>query len=419
MKYIFLFFQQNKTILIACLVLYLFTIVIVNQKKIILSYNQQKDRPIAEQPLKLFSNLDWGSYYGGSFGYDRAIALTDKSVRVSTGIDGGWYGARANLGNQDFSNQALRFAVRFEDISSLDTFLILLATDHGRFENYFSFNVRNFFSSPAANEWQEVVVLPSAFQIAEGDPDWSRVTDVALRVVAKPGVYTRVWFDGLASVDNNFSPIITMTFDDGFQTTVAGAEIMKEYGFMGTAYIMPTHLGTDKYLSQDEVDYLHGLGWDISGHGHTDLRLYSSVDADSDLARMRDYLLERDYRGKEHFAYPNGGYNDLIRSLTAEYFQTARTIDGFSQPQGYIIPSKINAKTISVTTPVAQIKDWIDRAIAEKSWLILTWHDLVAAPATDVEYDIVLFAEVVQYLDSLDVKVLPFSAAYDIVSQSR
>src|SRR5690606_14341476 len=163
---------------------------------------------------------DWRDYYGGSMGKDTALSVGEDVIRISSGIAGGWNGARGDIKNIDMSDKSIRFLVRFDNFEDLETFRILLASDSGKFDNYFAFNVRNYFAYPVGDEWHEVILDKSEFEVVEGTPDWASITDIALRVSAKKEVYSRVWFSVLALIENAEKPIITLTFDDGFKSTV-------------------------------------------------------------------------------------------------------------------------------------------------------------------------------------------------------
>lgn len=360
--------------------------------------------------------LDWKSYYGGGFGLDKVITTSQKAVRISTGIDGEWYGARADLPGVDMSNQVISFWVQAYDWNELNRLIISFSSD-SEFKNYYSLNLKNYFAKPASKEWIEVVLDPSAFQVGEGSPDWKNIESVALRVVPVEGVMTRVWFDEFAFIDKpKKETIVSMAFDDGFASTLDMAKAMKEHGYVGTAFIIPEFLGKENYLDQSGVDTLAGMGWEIGGHGKDNLTELQPVEIDTTLAGMNYYLKDKNYLGREHFAYPNGGYNQYVESLVSAYFTSARTIDGFSQPQAKLYPSHVNAITISSSTPVTTVIDWIDQAVKDNTWLILVWHDFNSNPVRDVEYLTEDFNFVLDYLVKNNIKVLPYGQAYKEVS---
>ena len=371
-----------------------------------------------QQEVKTNTSLNWKAYYGGGFGLDKVITESQKSVRISTGIDGEWYGARADLPNIDMSNQAISFWVQAYDWNELDRLVIIFSSD-SEFKNYYSLNLKNYFAKPASREWIEVVIEPSAFQVGEGNPDWKNIESIALRVVPIEGVMTRVWFDEFAFIDKSErEAIISMTFDDGFASTLDMAKLMKDHNYIGTAFIIPEFLGKENYLDQTEVDSLAGMGWEIAGHGKDNLTELNPVEIDTALAEMDRYLKEKNYQGREHFAYPNGGYNQYVESLVSAYFTSARTIDGFSQPQVKVYPSHVNAITISSSTPVTAIIDQIDQAVKDKTWLILVWHDFNSNPVKDVEYLSEDFNFVLNYLSNNNIKVLPYGHVYKEVMRS-
>ncbi len=355
----------------------------------------------------------WFPYYGGGEGVDTVIAHTDTSLRVSTGGDGGWYGARTDVSNVSFTDSSIAFSFRVHDWNEVDRLLVLFSSDQS-FASYYGLNLKNYFSNPTSGEWHSVILDKSEFSVIEGEPSWNQITDVALRVVPVPGVSTRVWFDDFMVVPkNNLPAVVTFTFDDGFASVMEAKNVMDIYGYQGTAYIIPEFLDTEKYLTQAQVDELASDGWDISGHGKDNLVDLNPPDVDTQLAAMSEYLKAGEYKGANHFAYPNGGYNDSVQSQVLEYFESARTIDGFSQPSGYIYPKNVNAVTISSVTPVIEIIDEINQAVGSGGWLILVWHDFTNDPQADVEYHIRDFEWVLDYLSQNNVEVLPYSVAYD------
>lgn len=358
------------------------------------------------------SNINWKTYYGGGFGLDKIITQSQKAVRISTGIDGEWYGAKADLSGIDMSDKVISFWVQVYDWNDLSRLIVSFSSD-SEFKNYYSLNLKNHFAKPASKEWIEVVLDPSAFQVGEGSPDWKNIESVALRVVPVEGVMTRVWFDEFSFIDKpEKETIVSMTFDDGFASNLDMAKVMKEHNYIGTAFIIPEFLGKENYLDQAGVDTLASMGWEIGGHGKDNLIELKPVEVDTSLAEMNRYLKEKNYLGKEHFAYPNGSYNQYVESLVSAYFTSARTIDGFSQPQAKVYPSHVNAITISSSTPVTTIIDWIDQAVKDKTWLILVWHDFNSNPVRDVEYLSKDFDTVLNHLSKNNIKVLPYGQAY-------
>ncbi len=368
----------------------------------------------SDEKIVTLPKLEWKPYYNGGLGLDSIISANQntESIRISTGVDGAWYGARAEFSPLDFTNGSIAFKVQAYNWEDLDQVIIMFSSDSD-FKNYYTFNIKNYFTKPAFGEWSEVVIEPSVFKITEGVPGWNNINSLAIRVIPKKDVSTKIWFEEFELIPKiNSEAVVSMTFDDGFSSTFKAGDIMHKYDYTGTAYIIPEFLGKEGYLIQAEVDDLAGMGWDISGHGKDNLTELVSADADTQLASVYKYLDDRKYKGREHFAYPNGGYNKYVESQVMEYFTSARTIDGFSQPVAKIHNSHINAVTISSSTPITDIIAQIDQAVKDKSWLILVWHNFNQELTSDTDYRLEDFSYLVDYINKNNIKVLPYSEAY-------
>ena len=375
--------------------------------------NVQEFSGVGDQTPTALNINTWYPYYGGGEGLDTVVNNGSKALRISTGGDGGWYGARADVSGVSFTDTSITFSVRFNDWNEVSRLMVLFSSG-AEFANYYGINLKNYFTDVPSHEWREVVIDRSEFSVIEGSPDWNTITDIAFRVVPVTGISTRVWFDEFATIPSkNQSPVISMTFDDGFKSVMDAANIMSLYSMSGTAYVIPDFLEQPNYLTQADIDYLSSIGWDISGHGKDNLTLLSAPDVDTQLAKMYTYLAEKDYTGKEHFAYPNGGYNTSVQSQVSEYFESGRTIDGLLQPTEYMYPYNVNALTVSSSTPLTEVVDKINLAIERNGWLILVWHDFSSQPESDVQYSLADFEWVVEFLSKSEAQVLTYSEAWD------
>lgn len=367
---------------------------------------------VAENLADKAEELEWGALYGGGFGYDSVIKTKDlPAVRIATKADGGWFGAEAVLPSVNLENKSLAFSFRLQDWKDLQRLALIISSDDN-YENSAIFNLTNFFAHPEAGEWISVNVEFSYFEALEGEVDFEDIKKLAIRVIPKEGISTRVWFDDFAFLEKeNREAVISLTFDDGFLSNVEAAKLMNNYGYIGTAFIIPEFIGTENYLTEDNLEELRELQWEIGGHGKTDLTTLFPEEADTSLASTFSFLENRKFKGRENFAYPNGGYNEVNKSQVLEYFSSARTIDGFSQPTTALEESKINALTVSSSTSISQVLETVDQAKADGSWLILVWHDFTENPQLDIEYRMEDFEILLNYLKRNEVEVLPYGEA--------
>lgn len=369
---------------------------------------------------KLLKNFDWESYYGGGFGIDNTLSLDGESVRISTGVDGGWYGAKADFESVDLTDGTVSFSFRVHDWNDLDKLVVILASDNA-LKNYFAINLKNYFARPVSGEWIDVALEPATFIKVEGEPDLADIRSVALRAAPKPDVFTRVWFDKFDFIPkkSNRKGVVTHTFDDGLATVADAKKVMSEYGYQGTAFIIPETIGEEGFLQPDEITDLSNSGWDISGHGGNNLVEMSPVEVDTHLAQTYLFLRNNNYSGFEHYAYPNGMYNESVESQVMEYFSSARTIDGFSQPVNKITPSHVNALTVSSSTPIKEIVSEVNKAVDNGSWLILVWHNFTQSPDKDTDYRLDDFMFLLDYLHKNEVEVMKYSEAYKLFSKEQ
>jgi peptidoglycan/xylan/chitin deacetylase (PgdA/CDA1 family) len=115
---------------------------------------------------------------------------------------------------------------------------------------------------------------------------------------------------------------IVLTFDDGNLDTYTEAwPRMRPHGFVGVAYIVANRVGSDEFLSADQLAELAAAGWEIGSHSMTHASL-----VEIERSQWRSEIigskleLER-LLGIEvgSFAYPFGlGDADIFRK-TAEY----------------------------------------------------------------------------------------------------
>jgi peptidoglycan/xylan/chitin deacetylase (PgdA/CDA1 family) len=370
-------------------------------------------RVLVREALVTVSDMTnaWEPRYQGGQRYDTAHAVsgaTTLAIDTDTSVE--WFGAGLTFPTEDWSGSDFRFFVRTDNWEALSIALLLVETGSLDDEAYFTFNLLNFFSAPASNEWREVVIPKSAFEASFGRPDWRAVRGISFRVSSKQNQHATLWVDDFSRYNSAQNGLVSLTFDDGFADTLVGAELMSGFGFLGTNYVIPTHLGAEGFLTQEEVDLLHELGWDISGHGYYDLRELGYEEAQRDLAHVAAYLDRHGYRGKHLYSYPNGSYDHEIQNLVRSFFLASRTIDGFTQPQGYLNLTALNGVTVSNTTRVEEIIEHIDQAHKEGSWLILTWHKLtVDEPIDDIEYARDDFLLVLEHLAQNNITVVRVS----------
>jgi peptidoglycan/xylan/chitin deacetylase (PgdA/CDA1 family) len=89
------------------------------------------------------------------------------------------------------------------------------------------------------------------------------------------------------------------------------------------------------------------------------------------------------------FAYPYGAYNASTIAAGEQYYQSQRTVNGGLNTKDNFDTTQLKIYEVDSDISQAQVQGWVNAAIAQKSWLILVFHEIATTPVdpTDVLYD--------------------------------
>ncbi|HEY5153032.1 MAG TPA: polysaccharide deacetylase family protein [Candidatus Saccharimonadales bacterium] len=211
-------------------------------------------------------------------------------------------------------------------------------------------------------------------------------------------------------VNTNLTPApkISFTFDDSLASTYTTAmPTLAKYGLTGTDYVITgcvgmttapntCHANTDTtYMSWTQVETMQNNGWEIGSHTVTHPYLATSDATDGQpnvltAAQVTQELTQSKADLAAHginatdFSTPYGDYNNAVLAQISKYYASQR---GFADQNNNDWPSFndyiINDYHVEGTTTVAQVEAKIDDAIANNRWLVLTMHNILAAPSTN------------------------------------
>jgi peptidoglycan/xylan/chitin deacetylase (PgdA/CDA1 family) len=204
---------------------------------------------------------------------------------------------------------------------------------------------------------------------------------------------------------------ISFTFDDGLASAATqAAPTLAKYGLSGTDYVstgcvgMSTapntcHANVDAlYMTWAQIQALQNTsGWEIGAHTVSHPCLVSSAAQDpsdcpvtaltaaqvtQELTASKASLAANGITATD-FASPYGDYNNAALAQIAKYYASHR---GFADQNTNNWPYNdylINDFPVQEGVTVAQVEAKIDQAITNKSWLVLTMHDIQTTPSTD------------------------------------
>lgn len=192
--------------------------------------------------------------------------------------------------------------------------------------------------------------------------------------------------------------------------------MLKDAEIPGSFYIItneannadPNNINDEEsYIDYARLQEIAAAGNEVTAHTRTHASLVglTSNQILAEVQGSRQDLLGKGFSPVSTFAYTFGEYNAAItQAVQTAGFSGARTTD-----DGYNIPSSnkllLSTQNVERTTTPQQMIQWINTAVANKSWVILTFHQVYAG--TD-QYSTTpeRLQEVVNYLQQNNIAVI-------------
>lgn len=265
-----------------------------------------------------------------------------------------------------------------------------------------------------------VVGMFNAFHIGVGNADTRKVEKI------QP-LYTRPQDkQPLKPFDQ---PIITVTFDDGWESVYTEAlPILQRDGIRTTQFIIAGDFADPGYMSYDQVKSLHQLGHELGSHtmSHPDLAKLNDAQLVHELADSKATLGTIQYDIKD-LALPYGSVNDKALAYIKQYYRSSRGSDAlktFSPEQSINTKDnfdRYNIGAFSVThdTSLATLKSYIDYTIKHNGWLVLAYHQISSDPKDEYGVSKEDFKRQMDLISGLNIRVAPEGAVLDAILDHR
>lgn len=137
--------------------------------------------------------------------------------------------------------------------------------------------------------------------------------------------YTTISVNLLVKAINVGAPLpekpVIISFDDNDITVYTAAfPIMKEFGFVGTNYLVGNRLGSDGFMSIDQIKETIAAGWEVGSHSMTHVDLTQSAELDWELTQSKANLENKLGVKVDTFAYPFGVFSaEIIERVSGIY----------------------------------------------------------------------------------------------------
>ena len=172
--------------------------------------------------------------------------------------------------------------------------------------------------------------------------------------------------------------LVSLTFDDGNADNYAIAAVLKQYGFHATFYIPSGLVGTQGFMSWDQLHTLQNDGNEIGGHtlDHIKLGGLAAGVLRHEICDDRTNLMEYGFNPVS-FAYPFGNYDEQVRQTVRDCgYSDARTIRGGPEK---ILPSDPFALLafpyIVADTDLGKLERYVGGTRKEGGgWIIFIFH---------------------------------------------
>jgi peptidoglycan/xylan/chitin deacetylase (PgdA/CDA1 family) len=169
--------------------------------------------------------------------------------------------------------------------------------------------------------------------------------------------------------------------------------LLKKYGLVSTQYLnsQPVVDGYPDYMTYQMVKDFKTQGSELAWHTrtHADITTLNATQLNTELT-IPDAFLQgtgttaADYK---NFASPYGAYNSTSLSAVMAKYRSHRSTDvGYNSKDNFDI-TNIKVQNIEATTTPADVQNWVNQAIATKTWLVIVYHEVDSSTsAEDKDY---------------------------------
>jgi peptidoglycan/xylan/chitin deacetylase (PgdA/CDA1 family) len=216
--------------------------------------------------------------------------------------------------------------------------------------------------------------------------------------------------------------MVSITLDDGWSSQFTAARpALNARGIPATYFLMTEAVRQDwaYYLTVPQVQTLLAEGNEVGSHTmtHRDLTTLSATERETELSGSQAWLKTQfGLQAVPSFASPYGVYDANVLATIQQYYGSHRTVNG---GQNYKDSNAMQLRSYDVHSEVsvATVRTWIDAAAANRSWLILTFHQFVSGtPTRPTELNTGDFEEILDYLQTKNLQ--PVTIAEGVAQMS-
>ncbi|OGL39593.1 hypothetical protein A3J32_01700 [Candidatus Saccharibacteria bacterium RIFCSPLOWO2_02_FULL_46_7] len=218
-------------------------------------------------------------------------------------------------------------------------------------------------------------------------------------------------------------PLISVTFDDGWSSIYTSAmPLLQLYGIRTTQYLLSGTNANPSYLGWEQIETIKKAGHELGCHSvdHPNL---TALNSDNLLYQVRECKTTFNYRGYAvpNFASPYGASNKQTLAVIKQFYNSQRNTDadltnGIDEHDINLAANFDRYNFISMavrqSTTIEQIKQAVNYTIANKGWLVLTYHQVDEKDAEFGQNPVTLEKQLA-YLSSTPVRIVTVGQALE------
>ena len=212
--------------------------------------------------------------------------------------------------------------------------------------------------------------------------------------------------------------MVTVTFDDGWESTSGAVPLLQRYDIRTTQYIISEVADSKlpEYMSFSTLEKLKKAGHEIGSHSlrHCNQTKLNPQELQDNASRSKQLLEEKGMGPIRSFAYPLGQYNQLTQGVYERRFSYIRTSDAGYNDR-YFDVANIHSMGVLDSTTDEQFKAWLEYAKTHKQWLVFVYHRVNESGPYNVTTD--QLERQFLLLKESGLKTLPLSEAADTILQ--
>lgn len=360
-----------------------------------------------------------------NYGSSVVVNKQEKSLQMTTPTDGTFLSLSKDI-VLDLSKQNLYFKIKVDKTVNLQGLDFYLSNDN--WAKYAVFYIKgSAYDVNRDGEWLQFGVgkgdlrkieLGNWFK-SDSTFDWAKID--SLKIVAKSNQGKNVTLnikDFYLAPDQKEARAI-IVFDDGWDSVMAGADLMNKYNFKGNVAVITNSIGKNKYLTLDNLKILqNNYGWNIVSHSslHKDaVETYGKVklqEYETDIGDALQYLIQNGLNSAPNwYIYPDGRTNGPLKTIINKYYKFARATTYVPQVFPFAEPLEIGVFPIySDRTQLVDVHNSLSDALKYKQTIILMFHKLSeGSPSVYTEYSLSDFGKILKDIKNQGIKVVTLS----------